>query len=77
MPVRSIDPRPIEDKIRAKRNRLLDECDAKLRRYESQKRLGISTVDTLGNLDAYAQALRDIPQQNGFPHSVNWPTLQG
>ncbi len=23
---------------------------------------------------AYRQALRDIPQQAGFPYSVNWPT---
>lgn len=24
---------------------------------------------------AYRQALRDVPQQEGFPHSVAWPKL--
>ncbi len=23
---------------------------------------------------AYRQALRDVPQQEGFPNSINWPT---
>ncbi len=26
---------------------------------------------------AYRQALRDVPQQAGFPASINWPTAPG
>lgn len=31
--------------------------------------------DTKAAYRAYRQALRDIPQQEGFPHSIIWPEL--
>lgn len=33
---------------------------------------GLGEVLT-GSIAAYRQALRDIPQQAGFPYDVNWP----
>ena len=50
--------------IRAKRNRLLSECD------------WTQTADAPVNKTSWAvyrQVLRDLPQQNGFPWSVEWP----
>ena len=53
--------------VRAKRDRLLSQTD------------WTQTVDNplAGNEDitAYRQALRDIPEQAGFPWDVEWPTL--
>jgi hypothetical protein len=44
----------------------------------------LSTTDWSGNSDVtmsqemanYRQALRDVPDQEGFPSTINWPTLE-
>lgn len=33
----------------------------------------VAIAAKLAALDAYAQALQEIPEQPGFPHSINWP----
>jgi hypothetical protein len=35
---------------------------------------GLSDVTMSADMTAYRQALRDIPQQAGFPNSITWPT---
>lgn len=62
--------------IRAERNKLLAELEPQLLRYERQEKLGIKTTDSEAWYLAaiqYAQDLRDVPQQAGFPESVEWP----
>jgi hypothetical protein len=57
----------IEHEVRQKRNRLLLNSDwAMLRAFES----GEDSV----RLREYRQNLRDLPEQDGFPNSVVWPT---
>jgi len=54
------------DKVRKERDVLLASTD------------WTQVFDSPVNKDSYAvyrQALRDIPQQNGFPHNVTWPSL--
>lgn len=51
--------------VRNHRNDLLAECD--------WTQLADATVNSLAWAN-YRQALRDIPQQDGFPYNVNWPT---
>jgi len=54
------------DKVRKERDALLASTD------------WTQVFDSPVNKDSYAvyrQALRDIPQQNGFPHNVTWPSL--
>lgn len=34
-----------------------------------------STPDGIEAVKAYRQALRDIPEQSGFPRNVQWPSL--
>ena len=34
-----------------------------------------STPDGIEAVKAYRQALRDIPEQSGFPRNVEWPSL--
>lgn len=51
--------------MRNKRNELLAECD-----WTQGKDVPNTVSDFWG---AYRQALRDVPLQVGFPHSVVWP----
>jgi hypothetical protein len=35
---------------------------------------GLSDVTMTDAMAAYRQALRDVPQQAGFPQTITWPT---
>ena len=74
------DEQAAADAARALRNRLLDLSDREM----SLDRLGLDTSSTFAFLSSlgkifssewavYRQALRDIPQQDGFPFNVAWP----
>ena len=54
--------------VRAKRDYLLNKTD-----YLVSGDYPISTED-LAKVKSYRQALRDLPEQEGFPESVEWPT---
>ena len=59
--------------VRAERDKLLAECDwVTLKAVDaSNDGLGIQLPEVWVT---YRQALRDVPTQAGFPHSVTWPT---
>lgn len=74
------DEQAAADAARVLRNRLLDLSDREM----SLDRLGLDTssvIDFLASLKqifssdwaVYRQALRDLPQQEGFPFNVTWP----
>jgi hypothetical protein len=50
---------------RAKRDNLLKETD----------HFGLSDVTMSAEMTTYRQALRDVPQQDGFPETITWPEL--
>jgi len=56
-----------EANVRDKRNRLLQETD-----WWAVSDRTMTTAQA-----QYRDALRDIPAQDGFPFSVNWPTKSG
>ena len=58
-----------EKSVRAKRDSLISETD-----YLLASDYPISAKD-LEVVKAYRQALRDVPQQEGFPFDVVWPDL--
>lgn len=62
--------------VRAKRDRLIAQEDWRYARYASEIRQGLTPSDDIKALDAYVQALRDIPTQEGFPWNVKWPILE-
>lgn len=71
---------PISDEqlaatARAQRDTLLEQFTWRYERHARETRLGGETTDTLSVLDVYAQALADVPQQDGFPATIDWPTL--
>jgi hypothetical protein len=43
-------------------------------RYARNERRGLPQVDSLAVMDAYIQALADVPNQAQFPWVVDWPT---
>jgi hypothetical protein len=56
--------------VRAERNRLLAESDWT---QMPDARAAMGEVKA-AEWDAYRQALRDVPEQEGFPENVVWPT---
>ena len=58
----------IGDEIRAERNHLLSLCDW------TQNADSPLDSDQKSAWAAYRQALRDVPEQQGFPYDVIWPT---
>ena len=74
------DEQAAADAARVLRNRLLDLSDKEM----SLDRLGLDTSSTFafitslgkifsGEWAAYRQALRDLPQQEGFPFNITFP----
>ena len=63
------------DVVRAKRDSLIDKEDWRYTRYNSEVRQGLTPSDDIVALDTYIQALRDIPDQAGFPWEIEWPKL--
>lgn len=64
----------IQASVRRQRDELLAECDwvtVKAIDQNAQDSLGIQIPQVW--LD-YRQALRDVPTQAGFPHTITWPT---
>lgn len=60
-----------ERKARACRDSLLDAADAEC----SAEQRGRMTDDRIRAWEEYKQALREVPEQAGFPLVVNWPAM--
>lgn len=61
---------------RAERDRRIDAIRWRIERYQTQAAAGLETTDTAEHYKAillYVQALRDIPEQAGFPEAIEWP----
>ncbi|WP_050698970.1 phage tail assembly chaperone [Anaeromassilibacillus senegalensis] len=60
------------DKVRAYRDKLLNDCDLI---YCNPSNWAAMDEPAQAVWQEYKQALRDVPQQAGFPHSVTFPPL--
>lgn len=59
---------PTAEEARAQRDALLTACDwVAIRANELGEPVPQEWAD-------YRQALRDVPQQSGFPENINWPS---
>ena len=63
----TVDVEDLATKIRMQRNNLLKQTD-----YLMMSDYPISD-DRLAKVKIYRQALRDIPEQAGFPRTITWP----
>lgn len=59
-----------EEEIRSQRNDLLAQTD-----YLVMPDYPLSDSERV-SIEQYRQALRDISEQSGFPHNVEWPTKE-
>jgi hypothetical protein len=62
-------PEELAAEVRAERNRLLAESDW-TQLPDARAAMGEAKA---AEWDAYRQALRDVPEQEGFPENVVWP----
>ena len=65
-----------EAEARAERDRRIEAIRWRIERYQTQDAAGLETTDTAEQYKAillYVQALRDIPEQAGFPDAIEWP----
>ena len=74
-----LNPVPTTDHLaataRAERDRLIESVRWRIERYSDEIALGIEPTEPLEPLLQYAQDLRDVPQQAGFPEAVEWPDM--
>ena len=63
----------LADRVRAERDARIGAVAWRFERHASEVRLGLEPTDDIMTLDAYAQALRDVPAQPGFPETISWP----
>ena len=72
-----LNPQPtaeqLADTARAERDRLIESVRWRIERHSDELALGSEHTEPLEPLLQYTQALRDVPQQSGFPESVEWP----
>lgn len=54
----------------------INEVEWRVRRYQDETTLGLTPTDDIVKIVTYIQALRDIPQQLGFPDNIIWPVLE-
>lgn len=66
-------PEQLADTARAERDRLIESVRWRIERHNNELALGNKPTEPLEPLLQYTQALRDVPQQAGFPESVEWP----
>ena len=68
-----------EAEARAERDRRIDAIRWRIERYQTQGAAGLETTDTAEHYKAillYVQALRDVPEQAGFPNIIEWPVIE-
>lgn len=59
--------------IRMERDRRIMAVQWRRDRYNDEVTLGMTPTEPIEPILQYIQALRDVPQQEGFPENVQWP----
>lgn len=59
--------------VRAERDAKIEAVRWRIERHKDELELGVPLTEPLEPLLQYVQALRDVPQQEGFPDDIDWP----
>ena len=74
-----LNPTPTTEQIaaqaRAERDAKIEAVRWRIERAKDELALGVPLTEPLEPLLQHVQALRDVPQQSGFPHEITWPEL--
>lgn len=65
----------IAEQIRAERDAKIEAVRWRIERARDEAALGIPLTEPLEPLLQCVQELRDVPQQAGFPTTINWPEI--
>lgn len=65
----------LSDSVRSERDRRIEAIQWRRDRYRDEIELGFEPTEELAPILAYIQALRDVPQQTGFPTNIQWPEV--
>ena len=63
----------LAEQVRAERDAKIEAVRWRIERARDEIDLGIPLTEPLEPLLQYVQALRDVPEQAGFPEKVEWP----
>lgn len=66
---------PTTEQIRAERDARIEAVRWRIERHNDELGLGLGPTEPLEPLLQYVQELRDVPQQEGFPTTINWPEI--
>lgn len=61
---------PSEEEVRHRRDVFLQKSDI----YVLPDRWDSYSLEERSNWSTFRQELRDLPNQEGFPYTINWPT---
>lgn len=61
--------------VRHHRDHLIETVRWRIERHSDELALGREPTEPLEPLLQHAQALRDVPQQSGFPNDIDWPVI--
>lgn len=63
----------LSDYIRKERDKRMDSFAWRIERNTREVSLGLTPTDDITILHQYMQELADVPEQPGFPDTVEWP----
>ena len=66
-------PEELAEQVRAERDILIQQIEWRVNRHYQELELDLTPTEELRPLVEYIQALRDVPQQEGFPTNIVWP----
>ena len=72
----SINLEKLKDEVRSRRDALIQQIEWRKDRHYDEVALGLEPTESIQPILEYIQALRDLPQQEGFPTDVVWPVLE-
>lgn len=64
-----------QETVRAERDQLITDIRWRIERHQDEITLGLEPTEPIEPILKYIQALRDIPQQEGFPEDITWPEV--
>ena len=66
------------EEVRSKRDSMIEDIMWRVERCQTQTALGVTPADSeeqYRDVLSYIESLRQVPEQTGFPDSVEWPEM--